>query len=75
MIPEAVIDASIFVKWLVEEPDSAKAELIYDAFAEDRLYLWAPAHLLAEVGNILWKKQIHHGLDPDLAKAGVLLAP
>jgi predicted nucleic acid-binding protein len=47
-----VVDASVAVKWVVDEPGSAKALLVY----ADEGDLAAPTLLLAEVGNALWKK-------------------
>jgi predicted nucleic acid-binding protein len=50
-IPDRVlVDASVAIKWVVEEPDSGKAILLLDR------QLVAPDLLCAECGNILWKK-------------------
>lgn len=48
---EAVVDASVAVKWVVEEAHSDKAVLLlgYDA-------RHAPDHWLAEAVNVLWAK-------------------
>jgi predicted nucleic acid-binding protein len=50
-LKEAVVDASVAVKWVVEEKHSAQATLLlnYDA-------LHAPAHWRAEAANALWAK-------------------
>lgn len=46
-----IIDASVAVKWFIPEEGSDRA------FALVGLHrLWAPALLLTEVGNALWKK-------------------
>ena len=45
-----VIDASIAVKWVVDEPGSAEALRLR------RARLIAPGLLIAECANILWKK-------------------
>ena len=50
MIAEAVVDASMAVKWVVEEPDSGQARLLARARLE------APDLLVIECANILWKK-------------------
>jgi predicted nucleic acid-binding protein len=47
-----VVDASVAVKWYVPEIDSEKASALL--VTEDRLI--APDLLVAEFGNILWKK-------------------
>lgn len=45
-----VIDASIAIKWVVDEPDSREAVLLR------RQKLFAPDLLIAECANVLWKK-------------------
>ncbi len=47
-----VVDASVAVKWYVPEEDHEQAR----AILADKRPLLAPDLLLAEVGNILWKK-------------------
>ena len=46
----AVVDASVAVKWVVDEADSGPARSMADARLE------APDLLLVECANILWKK-------------------
>lgn len=50
MIDAAVVDASVAVKWVVEETDSNPARSLAGASLE------APDLLLVECANILWKK-------------------
>ncbi len=50
MIPSAVVDASVAVKWVVTEPGSEPARSLSSAD------LSAPDLLLVECANILWKK-------------------
>jgi predicted nucleic acid-binding protein len=50
MIESAVVDASVAIKWFVEEPGSDKARSLSSARLE------APDLLLIECANILWKK-------------------
>jgi predicted nucleic acid-binding protein len=45
-----VVDASVAIKWVVEEPGTA------EALALRRYRLSAPDLLVAECANILWKK-------------------
>jgi predicted nucleic acid-binding protein len=47
-----IVDASVAVKWLVDEPGSDNALSLYAG--EDDVA--APTLILAEVGNALWKK-------------------
>lgn len=51
------VDASVVVKWLVEEDLSDEARLLLT----DCFELHAPALLLAEVANTIWKKFIREG--------------
>lgn len=48
---QAVVDASVAAKWVVEEEYSAKAALLLEFDA-----LHAPDHWLAEAINVLWSK-------------------
>lgn len=48
----AVVDASVAIKWYVEEDFCAKAELLL----EDPYRVQAPELLMPEFGSILWKK-------------------
>jgi len=59
-----VIDASVAAKWLAPEPDSPLAEALLD----DELIV--PDLLFAEVGNILWKKQLRGEMDAAATQLG-----
>lgn len=59
-----VIDASVAAKWLAPEPDSHLAEALLD----DELIV--PDLLFAEVGNILWKRQVRGETDAATAQVG-----
>jgi predicted nucleic acid-binding protein len=48
---QAVVDASVAAKWVIEEEHSAKAALLLDFDV-----LHAPEHWLAEAINVLWDK-------------------
>ena len=50
-----VVDASIAVKWILDEEGSAKARLIFEHAAAGRLTLLAPDILVPEVTNVIWK--------------------
>jgi predicted nucleic acid-binding protein len=64
-----VIDASIAVKWVVEEPGTAEALLL-----RQQAKLLAPDLLVAECANILWKKVRRNELlrEEALVAAGLL---
>ena len=72
-----VIDASVAIKWVIDEPDTKEALLLL------RHRLYAPDLLAAECANILWKKVRRGELSPDeaglaarlLERADIELAP
>lgn len=53
-----VVDASVAVKWFVEEIQSDDAERLLDR----DFHLWAPDLIGAEITNTLWKKVRRHEL-------------
>ena len=59
-----VVDASVVAKWIAPETDSPLAEALLD----DELIV--PDLLFAEVGNILWKKQLRGEMDATAAQVG-----
>jgi len=65
---EIVIDASVVVKWFIEEIDSDNARLLRDKFIEGEIELTAPSLLYFEVLNALKYSQL---FDPsELDNAG-----
>ncbi len=54
-----VVDASVAVKWYVDEDHTAEAEQLIDGHFD----LQAPELMLAEFGNILWKKFRNNEVD------------
>jgi len=65
-----VVDASVAVKWLLEEPGTAEAEALL-AGGEPP---WAPELLLAEIGNVIWKRT-RRSEAPTALRAGYDLLP
>ena len=63
-----VVDASVAVKWLVEEEGSDTAELLI----HPRHELFAPRLMASEVGNALWRK-VRTG-ELERSRAGTLAA-
>jgi len=57
-----VVDASIAVKWVIEEEGTAQALAL-----RGRAKLIAPELLVAECANILWKKVVRNELSNDEA--------
>lgn len=61
----AVVDASIVVKWLLPEPDSAAALTQRRQWTTEGRVPSAPNFLLIELHNVLWKKIQRGELTPD----------
>lgn len=59
-----VVDASVVAKWYVPEPGSAQAATILESGSK----LLAPDLLVAELGNIMWKKVRRGELSPTEAQ-------
>ena len=55
---EIIIDASVVVKWFIEENDSDKARLLRDKFIDGELELYIPTLLYFEVLNALKYSQL-----------------
>jgi predicted nucleic acid-binding protein len=78
-----VIDACVAMKWLAPEADSERAREVFSAWQSGRLQPVAPALIMAEVANALWKKvkrqELHSGqaarLFRDFRLLGVRLIP
>ena len=67
-----VIDASVLAKWLLPEPNSAEARSLVRTASLGGVRLSAPAHLLAELTNILWKHAfLLRTITPDEARESV----
>ena len=60
-----VIDASVAVKWLVEEEHSAAADMLLEGDHE----LHAPHLMASEVGNALWRKARVGEMEPSRVAA------
>jgi predicted nucleic acid-binding protein len=59
-----VVDASVAIKWFVEEPLSDRADALLGADEP----LFAPELVLAEAANIAWKKTIRGEIEPEQAR-------
>ena len=64
---ELVIDASVVVKWFIEEIDSDKARLLRDKFIEGKVELTIPSLLYFEVLNALKYSQLFNQSELDEA--------
>jgi predicted nucleic acid-binding protein len=73
-VTPVVIDASVVAAAFLPEPDHAAARAVLTAGAELR----APELLLAEIGNVVWKRSRRGELAPDEAEellAAILRVP
>ncbi len=59
---DLVVDSSVAIKWSVSEPLVSEATAILSAYQAGTVTLLAPDLIYAELGNIIWKKQMLHGL-------------
>ena len=50
-----MVDASVAIKWFVEEDYSQDARGLLKSFGEGSVVLHAPSLLFHEVGNVLWR--------------------
>ena len=66
-----VVDASIAVKWVLDEPDSARARALLGAWASQGVVLLAPALLAYELANILRQQNRRNILTLDEAREGL----
>ncbi len=51
-----VIDSSVAVKWYIPEPLSDAAVHYLELYRQEQARLLAPDLIIAEMGNVLWKK-------------------
>lgn len=66
-----VIDASVAAKWVVEEDGSPAARRVLEQPGS----LIAPDLLIAEVGNVLWKKQKRGSISSAQAREAIVWLP
>jgi predicted nucleic acid-binding protein len=67
-----VVDASVALKWYFDEPGAEVADRLLTEHARGERELLAPDLIVAEVGNVLWKR-IRRG-ECDLAAARSVLS-
>ncbi len=60
-----VVDASVAVKWYIPEPFSDQAVYYLELLREGKAKLLAPELIIAELGNVLWKKELSGELARD----------
>jgi predicted nucleic acid-binding protein len=63
-----VIDAGVVVKWFIPEVDSAKAHQLLERYLQGIDTPVAPDLLIAECGNVFWRRCRQGDITPDEAK-------
>lgn len=53
-----VVDASVVIKWFLPEAYKEAADVLLRGFLSQQLQLMAPDFIVAEIGNVLWKRSI-----------------
>ena len=67
-----MVDASVALKWAVNEPGSTEANDLLDLSRASDLLLVAPEHILGEIGNGLRKQVAQQALTADSAVAAMV---
>ena len=62
MAADLVVDSSVLIKWFVTEALVTEAVAILHAYQAGTVTLLAPDLIYAELGNIVWKKQLQQSL-------------
>lgn len=63
-----VVDSSVAIKWFIPENLSSNARRLLDRYERESLDLLAPDLIYAELGNIVWKKHLIHGMSAEDAQ-------
>ena len=66
-----VVDASLAIKWVVEEPYSPEAERLLEGWKDEDVRTVAPGLLPYEVANALYKRVLRGEMSADDARKGV----
>lgn len=55
---QSILDASVIIKWFVEEEDSDKALIFLNSLKNSKITIIVPSLLFYELGNILISKKV-----------------
>ena len=66
-----VVDASLAIKWVVDEPYSREAERLLEKWKDEDVRTVAPGLLPYEVANALYKRVLQGEISADDARKGV----
>ena len=64
-----IVDSGVVVKWFVGEEFSDEALRLHQRYLNQEVRLLAPEFMLAEVGNVIWKKVRFQGFSPTDAQS------
>ncbi len=68
-VKKLILDASVVIKWFIDEEDSDKAALYLNAFQQNQLEITVPSLLFYEVGNFF----VSHKVGSDRAGEAMLI--
>src|SRR5947209_724548 len=71
MSEPVVVDASVAIKWVLEEADSEIAQALLDGWISEKKVILAPALLAYEITNIVYRKSFKGEISLDRAKQSV----
>lgn len=66
--PTLVVDASVALKWILPEEDAPHALRIQESYQDEKIDLIAPYLVVAEVANVLWKRERRGDFDAAVAQ-------
>lgn len=71
MSEPVVVDASVAIKWVLEEADSEMAQALLDGWISEKKVILAPALLAYEITNIVYRKSLKGEISLDRAKQSI----
>lgn len=63
--PRVTLDTSVVVKWFFDEPGADHALRLREQLEAGRYVAMAPDLIYPEFANVIWKRVLFEGLDPD----------
>lgn len=63
--PRVTVDTSVVVKWFFDEPGADHALRLRDQVEAGRYVAMAPDLIYPEFANVIWKRVLFEGLDPE----------
>lgn len=63
--PRVTVDTSVVVKWFFDEPGADHALRLREQIEAGRYVAMAPDLIYPELANVIWKRVLFEGLDPE----------